>query len=215
MRKPHSHLLRALSFFIALIFVGIIGYSTLLQISFVDAVYMTIITISTVGYKEVAEMNAASKLFSIFIIFGGIALVGYTLTNFVEFLAGGHVQDAWRRRRMEKRIEALENHYIVCGAGETGQNVAAQFEVNGESFVMIDNRPVSPNEIGSQLMGLKLKEARIPEKTGLIVLSLRKEKSGNMIFNPGSDEPLEVGDTMIVLGNPEKTKMLMQFASEG
>ncbi|NLM78052.1 MAG: two pore domain potassium channel family protein [Ruminococcaceae bacterium] len=104
MRKKHSHLVRALIFFFSLIFIGVIGYSVMLQISFIDAVYMTIITISTVGYKEVAEMNAAAKLLSIFIIFGGIALVGYTLTNFVEFLAGGHVQDAWRRRRMEKRF---------------------------------------------------------------------------------------------------------------
>lgn len=334
MRSTPSHLIRALIFFFLLIGIGIFGYSTLLQINLLDAAYMTIITISTVGYKEVADMNAAAKLFSIFIIFGGVALVGYTLTNFVEFMAGGHIQDAWRSRRMDKKIELLDNHFIVCGAGETGQNVAAQFEASGDPFVVIDNRAeivaelreknylvingeptheatlkqariakakgliaalstdpeniyvvltarylnkdlfivsraiepharekltiaganrtVSPNEIGgrrmaammsrptilsfldivtyagddmlnleevtiaagSELMGLTLKEARIPEKTGLIVMSLRKAQTGTMIFNPASDEVLDMGDIMIVLGKAESTKKLTCYASE-
>ncbi len=96
MRTDNSHLIRALIYFIFLVLIGIIGYSLLLDIGFIDAVYMTIITISTVGYKEVADMNSTAKIFSIFIIFGGIALVGYTLTNFVELLAGGEFHDAWR-----------------------------------------------------------------------------------------------------------------------
>lgn len=137
MRKNHHHLARALIFFALLIVIGIIGYSLLLHINLLDAAYMTIITILTVGYKEVADMNAAAKLFSIMIIFGGIALVGYTLTNLVEFVAGGQFQDNWRLKRMENKIESLKDHYIICGAGETGQNVAAQLEMGGDASLSL------------------------------------------------------------------------------
>ena len=332
MRKNNHHLARALIYFALLIAIGIIGYSILLRVNLVDAANMTIITISTVGYKEVADMNAASKIFSIMIIFGGIALVGYTLTNLVEFVAGGQFQDNWRLRRMENKIEALKDHYIICGAGETGQNVAAQLEMSGEAFVIIDNREekikelrdrgylvihgeptqetalkqaqisrakglvsaltadadniyvvltarflnkdlyivaraiephaqekltmaganrtVSPNAIGgrrmaammtkpsifsfldiityagedvlnleevsvkpdSEITSLKLREAKIPKKTGLIIMALKK-RPGKMIFNPGPDEILEVGDSMIVLGTADKIKLLNDIAN--
>ncbi|NLW10857.1 MAG: potassium channel protein [Clostridiaceae bacterium] len=332
MRKNHHHLARALIFFALLIVIGIIGYSLLLHINLLDAAYMTIITILTVGYKEVADMNAAAKLFSIMIIFGGIALVGYTLTNLVEFIAGGQFQDNWRLKRMENKIESLKDHYIICGAGETGQNVAAQLEMGGDAFVIIDNRAdiikelrekgylvihgeptqeaalkqaqigrarglvsalttdadniyvvltarylnkdlfivaraiephaqekltmaganrtVSPNAIGgrrmaammtkpsifsfldiityagedvlnleevevttgSEITGLSLRDAKIPDKTGLIIMSLKKS-TGKMIFNPGPDEILEPGDSMIVLGTADRVKLLSDISS--
>jgi voltage-gated potassium channel len=334
MRNNQHHLIRAIIFFLILVVVGIIGYASLLDISFVDAVYMTIITISTVGYKEVAEMTPAAKLFSVLIIFGGIALVGYTLTNLVEFLAGGQLKDSWRNKRMENKIEALKDHYIVCGAGETGQNVASQLELSKVPFVVVDNREekiielrergilalhgeptqeaalkqaqisrakglvsclttdseniytvltarylnndlyivsraiephahekltmagadrtVSPNAIGgrrmaammvkpsifsfldivtyagedvlnleevvlhegSDLIDKKLGQAEIPKRTGLLVMALKKARSGAFLFNPSTDELLELGDSMIVLGDPERVNLLNELAMD-
>ena len=168
---------KSILYFVLLILIGVIGYSLLLNIKLIDAIYMTIITISTVGYKEVAEMSSAAKLFSIFIILGGLTLVGYTLTNFVEFLAGGHFQNAWRNRKMDKKIEELKDHYIVCGAGETGQNVAAQLKLSNAPFVVIDERLDKAEELrengclvitGEPTHEAILKQAGIERAKGLV-----------------------------------------------
>lgn len=81
--------------------VGTIGYRHLLQVSWVDALYMTVITISTVGYGEVAEMTDIAKLFSIIIIFLGLGTAGYAITSLVTLFLEGTFKEAWRWRRME------------------------------------------------------------------------------------------------------------------
>lgn len=121
-----------------LLAIGTVGYMTLLDVSLIDGLYMTVITISTVGYAEVAEMNDSAKLFSIFIIFAGISTVGYALTNMVSLFVEGRFKEAWRTRKMEGKIDSLRDHYIICGSGETGQSVITQFKKSGHPFVVID-----------------------------------------------------------------------------
>ncbi|MDO4799354.1 MAG: potassium channel family protein [Bacillota bacterium] len=92
-----------------------IVYWSILDISFTDALYMTIITISTVGYKEVAEMTPLAKVFSIFVIFGGIGLVGYTFTTLEIMILESNFAGNRRTRLMRKRIEGMKDHVIIAG----------------------------------------------------------------------------------------------------
>lgn len=121
-----------------MVLTGTIGYKILLDLSLVDALYMTVITISTVGYGEVALMDAEAKIFSIFIIFISLGTVGYLFTSIVSSFLEGDLKDAWRRRRMESNIDKLNNHYIICGAGETGSNAIKQFIKSKLPFIVID-----------------------------------------------------------------------------
>jgi len=123
---------------LSLVIIGTVGYSTLLKVSWLDGLYMTIITISSVGYKEVAPMTDVAKVFSIFIIIFGVGTVGYSLTNLLLLIVEGDMNYFWRIRRMEANINKMNDHYILCGAGETGEVIINEFIKNKTEFVIIE-----------------------------------------------------------------------------
>ncbi len=310
-----------------------VGYMLILHLTFIDALYMTIITISTVGYREVAEMNTLAKWFSIGFILVSVGMVGYLLSVVFRFLSEGNINEAWRKNRMKKEIEKLTNHIIICGAGETGIHVIKQMRRREVEFVVIENDPeaienlkeldvlyvfddatkeevlleakvkeakglisclakdadnvfvvltarelnpkmhivarsheersdkklrraganntVSPDEIGgkkmasmmlspnvqyfvdniidtknmsidmeeieikedAELIGKKLRDAKISEKAGLIVLAIRRENDV-FIFNPKADEVLRLDDKMIVVGSKDQIKILKKMSMD-
>jgi voltage-gated potassium channel len=123
--------------FVCLLIVGIIGYMILLKISFVDALYMTVITISTVGFGEVAKMDAEAKIFSIIMIFWGVGIVGYAFTTIVVMFVEGKLIDLWKGKKMKNKISELQDHYIVCGSGELAHVIIKKFIKEGLNFVVI------------------------------------------------------------------------------
>ncbi len=177
MFKENRPFILLLCAFALLVAIGIAGYAILLGVGFVDALYMTVITISTVGYKEVAPMTPAAEIFSIFVIIAGLGLAGYSITSIVAFVTEGRLSRAWRKRQMDSRIAQLEGHYIVCGAGETGQNVIADFRAQNVPFVVVDMREEKIQELHDQgllaILGdptheAALKQARIERAIGLV-----------------------------------------------
>lgn len=127
-----------IALFFSLITVGTVGYKFLLNVNLLDALYMTIITISTVGYSEIGFMTDQAKIFSIFIIIWGVATVGYTLTTVLLMLLEGEIKTLWRKRRMQIRMANLKDHYIICGGGETAEAIIEQFEKRKAQFVVIE-----------------------------------------------------------------------------
>ncbi len=123
---------------IFLIAFGTVGYMILADLPVIDALYMTFITVSTVGFREVTDLDAGAKIFTIGLIIAGIGTVAYTLTSVAAFLLEGEFSKILRRRRMEKQIARLRNHYIICGAGQTGQVVIEQFRKRELAFAVID-----------------------------------------------------------------------------
>lgn len=117
---------------------GTIGYMLLEGIPGIDALYMTVITLSTVGFKEVVELSHASKIFTILLIFGGISFVAYTLTYVAAFIFGGEFTEIMRRRAMEHEIDNLKDHYILCGVGSTGMSVVKRFLKSGAKYITIE-----------------------------------------------------------------------------
>lgn len=317
-----------------LISAGVLGYSYFLNIGFVDALYMTIITISTVGFQEVATMNQSAKIFSVVLIMFSIGTVSYLVTNIASYFIEGDLKEALKRRKMENKLANMTNHYIICGAGKTGQAIIDVFLYRGVNFVVIDEKEevvnklverdiiafngnateedvlnkaniskakglvtvlskdslnlyvvltaktlnpnlsivakavdkrahhklvkagahntISPNEIAgrrmavsllrptvisfldsfiqtgdidldledviidktSELCNQTLKDANIPSKTGLIVLAISKKDGDDLRFNPSSNELLEAGDAMIVLGQEEQINKLQVIAKD-
>ncbi len=146
MRK-RSQIVTVVILLISLILTGVIGYKILLDLSILDALYMTVITISTVGYAEMGVMDTEAKLFSIMLIFVSIGTVGYLFSTIISYFLEGDLKTAWRRRKMESNITKLKDHYIICGAGETGQNAIKQFKRSNVEFVVIDKDESKVNDL--------------------------------------------------------------------
>ncbi len=320
----------------AVLLAGAAGYIILENWDFIDAVYMSVITLSTVGYKEVAELSTAGKAFTIALIGGGVIAVTLAIGMFTKIILEGELGEYLRRRQMEKRIESLDEHIIVCGLGELGEEVVRNLAEDGEDFVVIENSEeaigkaekfvgdhpsirgdaretevlesagiskaralitclgsdsqnlfvvitarelnpsltivteaidhnvreklrragadhiIAPTQIGglrmsrvatkpavvsfldvvtggpggrelymesvrvmenSEVASRTLAEARIPSKTGLIVLSIRKKQIGQFIYNPSSQTVLEPGDELIVMGEDESLRKLRKYIS--
>lgn len=131
----------AISGFVIVVTTGTAGYMLIEGWSFIDSLYMTIITISTVGFEEVHTLDTAGRAFNIFIIIGGTAVMLYTLTSVVQYLLEGQLVNIWGRRRMKDKISRLNNHVILCGYGLVGREVARVFENEGTPFVVIELDP--------------------------------------------------------------------------
>lgn len=124
--------------FISIIIIGTIGYMFLLNITVVDALYMTVITISTVGYSEVAPMTTQARFFNMFIIFWGVGTAGYLFTTLAVAFVEGEITSYWRSRKVEKKIDRMKEHYILCGAGETGEVIVEEFERKNVELIIIE-----------------------------------------------------------------------------
>jgi voltage-gated potassium channel len=120
---------------------GTVGYMVLEGWGFLDALYMTMITISTVGYAEVRDLGTAGRLWSIALIITGAGVLVYATGSFVELVMEGTIRGYFARRRMEDTIDKLDGHYILCGYGRVGRQVAREFAAEDVDFVVIDRQP--------------------------------------------------------------------------
>ena len=314
--------------FVLLLTLGVVGYIYLLDVEFIDALYMTVITISTVGFGEVGTSSNESEIFTVILIFLGVGVVGYAFTTIVAMFVEGKLVDIWKGSKMERKISSLSNHYIICGSGEMAEVIIDKFVEEALDFVVITNKHkdldeyshdnilviegqsteesvlehagidkakgliatldaevdnivtvltarnlnseiyiianalsksgsnklmkvganktlsaieisgnrmaslmIKPNIIsfldvvtrigdveldleeviiksGSYLENTSLLDAQIPNKTGLIVLAIKKHEDKQMIFNPSIDYTFKTGDVLIVLGKEDQVKKL-------
>ncbi|MCP4610433.1 MAG: potassium channel family protein, partial [Planctomycetes bacterium] len=118
--------------------IGTAGYMAIEGWTFLESLYMTAITISTVGYSEIEPLSSGGKIFSIFLIIGGVGIMFYTVTIIAEYVAEGHFGSTIGRRRMKDQIKKLENHFVVCGYGRVGREVATTIKDDGVPFVVIE-----------------------------------------------------------------------------
>ncbi len=118
--------------------VGTSGYTIIEGWKPFDALYMTIITLSTIGFQEVAPLSEKGKAFTIGLIFLGLGVVGYTINNGVRVIFEGEIQEVFGRRRLKKALESLKDHYIVCGYGRMGKVICNEFKAKGVPFVVVE-----------------------------------------------------------------------------
>jgi voltage-gated potassium channel len=121
---------------------GTAGYYLLEEdYSLFDSLYMTVITLTTVGYGEVHPLSPQGKLFTIGLLLVGVLTFFYTVTELVRVVISGEVQELLGRRRMQRSLAGLSHHMIICGYGRMGRHVCREFSRQGLPFVIIDRRP--------------------------------------------------------------------------
>lgn len=133
-----SHAYRALAVLGALIGGGILGYHLIEGWPLFDATFMTVITLSTVGFGEVRPLSDAGRAFTMVLILVGVGNIAYSLGTATEFFAAGGLGAYRRRSRMERKLESMRDHTIVCGHGRLGSAVAAGLRDAGAPFCVVD-----------------------------------------------------------------------------
>lgn len=117
---------------------GTAGYMLIEGWSLLDALYMTVITITTVGYNEVHPLSTAGRVFTIGLILVGVGTFFYAATLFMTLLVGGELFERRRTRRLSRMLDDLHDHYIVCGFGRMGAIIARELARQGAAFVIIE-----------------------------------------------------------------------------
>ncbi|HET7236807.1 MAG TPA: potassium channel protein [Actinomycetota bacterium] len=117
---------------------GVAGYMLLEGWSVLDALYMTITTLTTVGFREVRPLGSTGMVFTLSVITIGVGLVLVTITVVAQWVLEGRWSEQARRKRMQRRIDELSGHFIVCAYGRVGRAVARELESEGARFVVID-----------------------------------------------------------------------------
>src|ERR1035437_1491416 len=122
--------------------IGMVGYKIIggPQVSWLDSLYMTFITVATIGYSEIVDLSHSpgGRVFTMVIALVGIGVTTYLISILTAFILEGDMNQALRRRKMQKSIAALRRHYIICGIGRVGTNVAHELEVTGRPYVVIE-----------------------------------------------------------------------------
>lgn len=159
---------------VALVLVGgTIGY-WLLGLSAIDAVYQTVTTVTTVGFREVGQFDTAEKIFTIVLITVGVGTVLYTFSLGVQMIVDGQLREMYGRRRMDRRIADLREHVVLCGWGRVGRAVAADLEREGRHVVVVDSDPTRvagvtlPTIVGDATHDATLRAAGIERAYALV-----------------------------------------------
>ena len=135
---PIHRLLRGLTALLAILVIGTAGYWIIEGWSLIDAFYMTVVTISTVGYDEVYPLSTDGQIFSIALILGGVGTVLYIMTSVVQYFLEGEFGIRLGKQRMDAKIKKLHNHFILCGYGRVGQGIADALKQEAAEFIVID-----------------------------------------------------------------------------
>lgn len=137
---PWSRVVRALGLLIAVLTIGTVGYVAI-GLSVLDAAYQSVTTVTTVGFREVAEPTTTFKVFTMVLVLAGAGSVLYALGVLLEALVEGRVTDQFGRRRMERTVATLQDHVIVAGWGRVGKAIAAGLERSGRTVVVVERDP--------------------------------------------------------------------------
>ena len=142
-RRPR----RALAMLLGVFVLGTIGY-IVLGFSVLDAVYQTVTTVATVGFREVEPLDDAGKVFTIVLILVGVGTALYTFSVVLETLLEGHLTRLFGRRRMERQIEGMHDHVIVCGWGRVGRAIGTELAAAERELVVVDRESGATAGIG-------------------------------------------------------------------
>jgi voltage-gated potassium channel len=157
--------------------IGLFGFHLTEHWSYGKSFYVTVITVSTLGYNDILDISTAGKVLTVIIVLLGIGTAGFAVTSLAQYFMALEVHTLLGRRRMEKEIQSLKDHFIICGAGRVGRRVAKEFRMRPVPFVVVEKDPVRAHRIqeegvltvvGDSTKEEVLKHAGIDRAKGLI-----------------------------------------------
>jgi voltage-gated potassium channel len=174
---PVRHLKISIFVLLMLVSVGTSGFMVIERWRFLDALYMTVITLGTVGFKEIHDLSDHGKIFTMLLIVVGVSVLGYIVGSLAQIMFEGQIQRIMGRKRVEKMIDALKDHYIICGFGRIGSLICKEFKANDLKFVIVEKSIETIEKLdeegylhmrGDATLDETLLKAGIKRATGLI-----------------------------------------------
>ncbi len=174
------NLVTAAALLLTLPIIGTAGYMILEGWSFIDALYMSVITLTTVGFREVRPLDTSGKVFTMIFTVSGVGAVFYAFLSLFQFLLEGELGTFLGVQRMKGQIERVRDHYILCGFGRVGEEIAREFVARDLPFVVVENNPEAIERarrrgylllVGDATSDAILKEAGIDRATCLLAAS--------------------------------------------
>ena len=138
-RTPH--LVIGIFLFILMLLAGTAGYMFIEGWPFIDALYMTVITLATVGFREVHELSLPGRIFTMVLIIVGVGFVFYLAGGIIQFMVEGRIRDILGRRKLEKELRKQKDHYIICGFGRVGSSICDLLASKPLGMVVIERNP--------------------------------------------------------------------------
>jgi voltage-gated potassium channel len=133
--------IRATTILVAILVTGTAGYMIIEKWNFLESLYMTVITITTVGFREVKTVSEPGRLFTIFVIFSGMGIMAYILGLVAQTMVNVQLRSVIGRTKLGLQMRSIKNHYIICGFGRIGNVICRELKANTIPMVLIDNNP--------------------------------------------------------------------------
>ncbi|NOY47536.1 MAG: potassium channel protein [Chlorobi bacterium] len=135
-----------------LLFIGVVGFKFMSNLSWIDAIYMTVITVTTVGFGEVQPLDDESKIFTVFLILTSVVIVGFAIKVITEYILSKNDVEEIKQKKMQKRIDSLKSHIIICGYGRNGKQAATKLLAYKKAFVVIEKNKEIIDKFQSELV---------------------------------------------------------------
>ncbi|NND15607.1 MAG: potassium channel protein [Eudoraea sp.] len=134
-----SKIIIALALILGVILLGTLGYRYISDFTWLDALYMTVITISTVGFMEVRPLEAEAKIFTVVLITSSVFILGYAISIISEYILSKNTLQHLKKKKVKTRIQQLEGHVIICGFGRNGMQAADRLKAYKKDFIVIEH----------------------------------------------------------------------------
>lgn len=200
-RKFYRHIVVVAGLFALLLGIGCVGYVLIEGWSWTDSIYMTVITISTVGFSEIHPLTHMGRVFTGVMIFLGIIATAYAFSALADVIVSGDFRSLLWRRRMQNRIDKLNGHFIVCGYGRVGEQVVNELLANKVPLVVIETMATLGPELED--LGVIPVEGNATDDTALLRAGIEKA-SGICCCLPNDSDNVYVVLTARAL-NPDLT----------
>ncbi|HKI74872.1 MAG TPA: potassium channel protein [Pseudomonadales bacterium] len=189
-KSLRDRVLISLSLLFGVLIFGTVGYKLIggSEYSLFDCLYMTVITVSTVGFEEVIDLHRhpGGRALTIFLIITGMGILLYAVSNFTAFIVEGDMVSVFRRRRMEKILSKIENHYIVCGVGRIGLHIVQELVRTGHPVVIIDMSEEQTSGFGEAFPDIAVLSGDAVDND--LLLAARIEKAHGLFVSTGHDK---------------------------
>ena len=173
--SPEKKLKWVILILAGVILYGILGYTFIEGWSFLESFYMTIITLSTVGFREVRALSSTGRVFTITLVIFGVAGAAFTITVLGQFIVEGEIRRILGRRKMEKQLKDIKDHYIVCGYGRVGMQVCKQFCSRKLPLVVIEKNPERVEQLVKE--GILVIQGDATDDEVLLAAGIQKSKA--------------------------------------
>lgn len=138
LRLFRSKIYTALLLLLMVLCIGVLGFRFIADYRWIDAIYMTVITITTVGFEEVNPLDDTAKIFTVFLILSSVVIVGFAISIITEYILSKNNLEDIKQRKMQKEISSMRDHIIICGFGRNGKQAARKLKIYKKPFVIIE-----------------------------------------------------------------------------